>query len=307
MVLFNVAILKDIWNEGTGRGVKEEIGHSQLQARMGLLPPKRPHTFPSCYSRNSCCTPVLPKCFITWSDRCEPAAASASHGGTCTLQLSPGEGVCLLKCKDWHRRWNTQVTSQVPASQPQWQDVHGGNHMQRRSVWSPFLAQGHLPDCWGPSLDLGEALVPICTHEVSEATQTSGIWNLNTYHHKHWFNMPLPYEAKESALILFQGATAAGTKENRGGNTFLKPFPKHLHLHPGWQNTFTRYVTQGAEGFLISGRVRSQILSSKGAAGVSFYYLRAFTQLQSMENTNRRVYKILQFITLIVQIHYLSV
>lgn len=71
---------------------------------------------------------------------------------------------------------------------------------------------------------------------------------------------------------------------------------------------FTRYVTQGAEeGFLISGRVRSQILSSKGAAGVSFYYLRAFTQLQSMENTNRRVYKILQFITLIVQIHYLSV
>lgn len=71
---------------------------------------------------------------------------------------------------------------------------------------------------------------------------------------------------------------------------------------------FTRYVTQGAEeGFLISGPVRSQTLSSEGAAGVSFYYLHAFTQLQSMENTNRRVYKILQFITLIVQIHYLSV
>lgn len=37
---------------------------------------------------------------------------------------------------------------------------------------------------------------------------------------------------------------------------------------------FTRYVTQGAEeGFLISGPVRSQTLSSEGAAGVSFYYL----------------------------------
>lgn len=38
-----------------------------------------------------------------------------------------------------------------------------------------------------------------------------------------------------------------------------------------------------------------------------FLLLPAFTQLQSMENTNRRVHKILQFITLIVQIHYLSV
>lgn len=70
----------------------------------------------------------------------------------------------------------------------------------------------------------------------------------------------------------FQGAIAAGTKENRGGNTFLKPFPKHLHLHAGWWTMSTHYVMLGADqGVHISEPVRSQTFSSKGAAFFSVF------------------------------------
>lgn len=59
---------------------------------------------------------------------------------------------------------------------------------------------------------------------ASGANQTCSTWNLNVHHHKHWF--PSLKRQRKQLSFYFQGATAASTKENRGRNTFLKPFPK---------------------------------------------------------------------------------
>ena len=92
-------------------GIKGETGLSQLQACTGLLPPKRPDVFPSCYFQNSCCPLALPECFITWSKRCKPAAAPAcalsrQHGHRDGQSLAPGD-----------RTQTVAVTSKVGPSQ----------------------------------------------------------------------------------------------------------------------------------------------------------------------------------------------
>lgn len=56
------------------------------------------------------------------------------------------------------------------------------------------------------------------------ANQTHSTRNLNMHHHKHWF--PFLKRQRRQLSFYFQGAAAAGTKENRRGNVFLKPFPK---------------------------------------------------------------------------------
>lgn len=158
-------------------------------------------------------------------------------------------------------------------SRPGWQDADRGGHLQGGS----FPAPTQLIYCWSPSLDLGEALVPIFQHNVSEATQTSSIWNLLHTTPNISLTCPFLKGQRNQLSFYFQGAVAAGTKEKRGGNTCLKPFPKHLHLHAGWWTMSTHYTTPGADqGFRISEPVRSQTFSSEGAARVSFNQLPAY-------------------------------
>lgn len=67
---------------------------------------------------------------------------------------------------------------------------------------------------------------------ASGANQTHSTWNLNVHHHKHLF--PFLKRQRKQLSFYFQGATAAGTKENRGGNIFLKPFPKTFAWSVCW-------------------------------------------------------------------------
>lgn len=98
---------------------------------------------------------------------------------------------------------------------------------------------------------------------------------------------PFLKRQRNQLSFYFQGAIAAGTKENKGGNTFLKPFPKHLHLHAGWWTMFTHYVTLGADqGFCISELVRSQTFSREGATSYFFQSITCLLELSYSEWEN---------------------
>lgn len=173
---------------------------------MGLLPPKCPDTFPSCYFQNSCCPLALPECLITWSKRCKPVAAPAcplSHqrGHQAGHPLAPGD--------------RTQ-TAAVPCEVGPSQHLHnlftaGAHPLTVVKLWCLSSNATFLKP---PK----QAAYEIWTHTTTNIGLTC----------------PFLKRQRNQLSFYFQGAIAAGTKENRGGNTFLKPFPKHLHLHAGW-------------------------------------------------------------------------
>lgn len=95
-------------------------------------------------------------------------------------------------------------------------DTGHGCHLQGGSFLVPTL----FISCWSPSPGLGDVLVLLepSKHAAHE------IWTCITTN--TGLTCPFLKRQRKQLSFYFQGATAAGTEENRGGNTFLKPFPE---------------------------------------------------------------------------------